>query len=224
MKTDERFRARELRAKGLSVREVAKVVGVSQASASVWVRDIHLTPAQRSALDERGARARAAALARRSIEARARRRNYQQQGRQLARERGAEYAAGCMLYWAEGTKQRNSVKVTNSEPELLAFFADFLRREFDVPSTALRLSCNLFADHLERQREIEDFWLAALNLPRSCLRKSIVNVYSKYSKKKRIGRLPYGTSALSLHSTRIVQTIYGSIQEYGGFDRPEWLD
>jgi hypothetical protein len=57
-----------------------------------------------------------------------------------------------------------------------------------------------------------------------CLRKSIVNVYSKYSKKKRIGRLPYGTSALSLHSTRIVQIIYGSIQEYGGFDRPEWLD
>ena len=98
MKTAERFRARELRAKGLSVREVAKVVGVSQASASVWVRDIHLTLAQRSALHERGARARAAALAKRSIEARARRRNYQQQGRQLVRERGAEYAAGCMLY------------------------------------------------------------------------------------------------------------------------------
>ena len=22
----------------------------------------------------------------------------------------------------------------------------------------------------------------------------------------------------------VLQTIYGSIQEYGGFDRPEWLD
>jgi hypothetical protein len=27
-----------------------------------------------------------------------------------------------------------------------------------------------------------------------------------------------------IFSTLIVQTIYGSIQEYGGFDRPEWLD
>ncbi|MGH2971726.1 MAG: hypothetical protein ACRDLE_06305 [Gaiellaceae bacterium] len=105
---------------------------------------------------------------------RAQRRSYQEHGRRLARERGARYAAGCMLYWAEGAKRRNSVKITNSEPELLAFFADFLRSELDVPSSAMRLSCKSF----RRPRR----------------------------------------------STRIVQTIYGSIQEYGGFDRPAWLD
>jgi len=83
VKTDERRRARKLRAEGLSVREVAEIVGVSQASASVWVRDIVLTRAQRCALDERGARGRAEALARRSAEARAQRRLYQQEGRRL---------------------------------------------------------------------------------------------------------------------------------------------
>jgi hypothetical protein len=62
------------------------------------------------------------------------------------------------------------------------------------------------------------------NFPDRPYGKSTVNVSSKYSKKTRIGRLPYGTAALVVHSTRIVQTIYGSIQEYGGFDRPEWLD
>jgi hypothetical protein len=61
-------------------------------------------------------------------------------------------------------------------------------------------------------------------LPPTALRKSIVNVYSKYSQKKRANKLPYGTCRLTVHSTEIVQTIYGSIQEYGGFDRPEWLD
>jgi hypothetical protein len=50
-----------------------------------------------------------------------------------------------------------------------------------------------------------------------------VNRYSKYSEKKRTNRLPYGTCALVVCSTEIVQTIYGSIQELGGFDRPEWL-
>ena len=37
--------------------------------------------------------------------------------------------------------------------------------------------------------------------------------------------LPYGTGrVLVVHSTFIVQSIYGAIQEYAGIDRPEWLD
>ena len=52
----------------------------------------------------------------------------------------------------------------------------------------------------------------------------MVNAYSKYSQKKRRDMLPYGTCKLTVHRTRIVQTIYGGIQEYGGFERPEWLD
>jgi hypothetical protein len=213
-----------LRATGLSVREVAASVGVAQSSASKWVRDIALTPEQRRALDERGERGRDDARARKALGARAVRRSYQVDGRRLARERGSSYAAGCMLYWAEGAKQRNTLKITNSDPEVLVFFANFLRRELDVSSARMRLYCNLFADHVDRQREIEDFWLDRLGLDRSCLRKSTVNVYSRHSKRTRIGKLPYGTSALVVHSTRIVQTIYGSIQEYGDFDRPEWLD
>lgn len=99
----------------------------------------------------------------------------------------------------------------------------FLREQYDVRDEALRIDCNLFADHLERQKEIEQFWLDLLELPSSCLRKSKVNVYSKHSQKKRRNRLPYGTVRISVHSTEIVQSIYGAIQEYGGFERPEWL-
>jgi hypothetical protein len=50
-----------------------------------------------------------------------------------------------------------------------------------------------------------------------------VNVYSKYSQRKRKGRLPYGTCRLVVCDTSVVQSIYGAIQEYAGFDRPEWL-
>jgi len=129
-----------------------------------------------------------------------------------------------MLYWAEGSKARNTVKLTNSDPEVLVYFLRFLREHFAVTNEQVRISCNLFADHVAHQRAIEDHWLERLALNRSSLRKSQVNVYSKYSQKKRIGKLPYGTCALVVHSSQIVQTIYGSIQEYGGFERPEWLD
>ena len=61
-------------------------------------------------------------------------------------------------------------------------------------------------------------------MPASCLTKSMVNAYSRASKRKRVNMLPYGTCKLTVSSTQIVQHIYGAIQEYGGFDRPEWLD
>jgi hypothetical protein len=50
-----------------------------------------------------------------------------------------------------------------------------------------------------------------------------VNVYSKYSQKKRKNKLPFGTCRLVVNDTHVVQSIFGSIQEYGGFERPEWL-
>ena len=106
---------------------------------------------------------------------------------------------------------------------MIRFFGDFLRRSYAVDDADVRIRCNLFADHLDRQHAIEQFWLDVLGLPRSCLRGSHVNVYSKRSQKKRRNRLPYGTCALAVHRTRVVQSIYGGIQEYHGFERPEWL-
>jgi hypothetical protein len=224
MKTDERNEARRLRALGWSIREIQAHLGVARSSVSIWVRDVPLTQEQR---DELIARVRLGPLVageRSAAHARERRREYQDRGRVLARNDDPLYAAGCMLYWAEGGKTRNSVKLTNADPEVLRFFAHFLRKCFDVDDDSMSIYCNLFADHIERQREVETFWLALLGLPETALRKSIVNVYSKYSLKKRANKLPYGTCRLTVHSTEIVQTIYGSIQEYGGFDRPEWLD
>jgi len=111
--------------------------------------------------------------------------------------------------------------------ELGSVPASALRRippdAFDIPDEKLRVTCHLFADHLERQVEVEQYWLDLLELPRSSICKSQVNVYSKYSQKKRQNKLPYGTARVCVNSTRVVQSIYGSIQEYGGFERPEWL-
>jgi hypothetical protein len=224
MKTEEQRKARELRALGWSIGEIERAVGVSRASVSVWVRDVELTPEAERRLVWRAGLGPTRSAKRSAERAREIRRGYQKEGRRLAGDRDASYAAGCMLYWAEGAKTRNYVNLVNSDPELLATFLRFLREHFDVATEGFTVRCNLFADHIERQREIEQYWLDRLGLPQSCLRKSHVNVYSKYSQKKRQNKLPYGTCEIRYFSTEIVQTIYGSIQEYGGFDRPEWLD
>jgi hypothetical protein len=227
MKTSERNEARRLRREeGRSVKEIERLVGVARSTASLWVRDIPLTEAQRASLKQRnpiynGQFKGAAVNAERG---RARRLAYQERGRLRANAADTLYVAGCMLYWAEGDKGRNAVRLANSDPALIRHFADFLRLRFGVADEQFRITCNLFADHETRQREIEDFWLATLGLGRASLCKSIINRYSKYSQKKRKNRLPYGTCRIAVHSTEIVQTIYGSIQEFAGFERPAWLD
>ncbi len=224
MKTEEQRIARELRAEAWSVKQIARHLGASTSSVSVWVRDVPLSTRERRALAGRITEARIESNARIRERAQRHRQTYQNEGRLLAGERDASYAAGCMLYWAEGSKRRNQLTISNADPDLLLFFANFLRRHFDVDEDAFRIHCHLFADHIERQREIETYWLSRLGLPASSLRKSMVNVYSKYSAKKRANKLPYGTCKLVVNDTRILQTIYGSIQEYGGFERPEWLE
>src|SRR5262245_20572900 len=223
MKTAEREQARRLRREeGRSVKELAGLLGVSSSSISLWVRDIELTSQQREALRRRmggridGSRANA-------VRALERRREAQATGRAQAKDGDLIHVAGCMLFCAEGSRARNKLDFVNSDPAMVKFFVAFLRTRYAVPDSKIAVTCNLFADHEIRQRETEDFWLTLVGLPRAQLRKSTVNRYSKYSQKKRTNRLPYGTCRISVCDTQLVQMLYGAIQEYGGFEREEWL-
>ena len=207
----------------MSVKEIARVVGVAPSSVSLWVRDIPLTREQLESLRQRNpAYNRQLRGATRNAErGRARRLDYQEEGRALARAAAPLHVAGTMLYWAEGDKgSKHCARLSNSDSELVALFATFLRAHFAVRDDQLRVTCHLFADHVERQTQIEQYWLDAVQLPRSCLCKSFVNVYSKYSQKKRRNKLPYGTARVCVHSTRVVQSIYGAIQELRRFRAP----
>ena len=219
--------ARQLRREeALSMREIATRLGVSLSSVSRWTRDIELTPEQLERLrlanprfngQHRGQDGR-----RRS--ARAARELAQAEGRERARALDPLHAQGCMLYWAEGSKSRNVAVLTNSDPDLLAVFLDFLRNCFAVPDEKIALSVNCHTGNGLTLDEIESWWLTRLGLPRSCLRKATVNRPSGASALRRGHVLPYGTARMAVCDTRLVQSIYGAIQEYAGIERPEWLD
>ena len=133
--------------------------------------------------------------------------------------------AGCMLYWAEGSKERNVVKFANSDPAMVRFFVRFLRECFDVSPKEFRLRLNVYTNNGLTLRQIEKHWLESLGLPRTCLRGHSLNVYPTSSSGKRGKKLPYGVCFLTVaKSTHILQHIYGAIQQYGGFEEPRWLD
>jgi hypothetical protein len=226
VKPVERESARRMRQdEGRSVREIARLLDVSVASVSRWTADIVLSPAFAEALRERnpavsgrldGTRAWSAAK-------RAVRLTEQERGRERARHPTRLHLAGCMLFWAEGSKDRNTVKLTNSDPDLLALFVRFLRESYDVPPERIRLSINCHLNNGFELAEIEAWWLGRLGLPATSLRKASVNRVSRASRWRR-NVLVYGTASVSVHSTAIVQSIYGAIQQYAGIERPEWVN
>jgi hypothetical protein len=227
VKREERERARRLRAEqGLPIKEIARLVGVSVSSVSTWVRDVPLTPEQEAALDARNPvrNGQLRGTVNNSRRCRELRVEAQEHGRQIARRNDPLHVQGCMLYWGEGAKTRNKVIFTNSDADLVDCFVRFLRRCYEVDVDRVAFSVNCFLGNGLTLDEIEGWWLTRLALPRSCLRKAAVNRASSASKRRKGHVLPYGTARLAVHSTFIVQSIYGAIQEYAGIDRPDWLD
>jgi hypothetical protein len=220
--------ARALRNQGMPYKRIAALLGVSPSSAFNWTHDIELTPAQQEANlrgptgplnPERVARAAASWAAR----CRERRRICQDEGRATAREGSPLHQAGCLLYWAEGAKGRNSIGFSNSDPYMVRLFRRFLTECLGIDPRSIRLSINVYTNNGMTIEEIERYWLELLELPASCVRKHMLNHMPTSSSGRAKNKLPYGVCSLRVHNTWMLQHIYGAIQEYGGFDEPAWL-
>jgi len=205
----------------MPIKRIAVRLGVSLSTVSLWVRDIELDPAHRE-------RNRRQEYARRATTwsdlNRSKRRAHQRRGRLAAQRSDPLHQAGCMLHWAEGSKERNAVIFANSDLNMVRFFLRFLSECFDLPPQRIGLRLNVYTGNGLALRQVEDYWLKGLGLPRSCLRKHTVNHFPTSSSGKKRNKLPYGVATLTLYSTRVAQHIYGAIQEYAGFEEPRWLD
>jgi len=192
------------REEGASINEIARRTGAAKSSISRWVRDIELTDEQRDLLRIAAYNGNVKGRTMHVQFRREARVMAQEEGRMRARLGDGFFTAGCMLDWAEGSKDRNHVEFTNSDAQMVGFFVRFLKMYWSLSDEEIRITCNLFADHVDRQHEIEQFWLDIADLPRESIRKSTVNRYSKYSKKKRRNRLPYGAFIATALSTVVL--------------------
>lgn len=221
MKPLTRIEARKLRIQGLPIKKIARELDVSASSVSVWVRDIALTEEQTKILEQQnplfnkqisGGKVRA-------DRARAQRLQYQQEGKDSARHGNLLHQAGCLLYWAEGKKSKNICCLTNSDSHLLKLFIKFLRECFSLDNSQFTIACNYYTNNGLTREDIENYWLQELGLDHTALRKGQENNRPRSATNAtRHNKLPYGMCSLTVKSsTKIVQHIYGAIQEYANF-------
>jgi hypothetical protein len=227
---EDRSRARKLRRDGVTYRQIAAQLGIAVNTAYRWSHDIELSACQRQR-NRRGPTGKQdpALVAKRadawSQRCRARRAVYQDEGRARARaDHDPLHLQGCMLYWAEGTKDCNAARFSNSDIAMSALFCRFLRESLHVPTDQIQLRLNVYTNNGLTIAEIEQHWLALLDLPTACLRKHALNKLPTSSSGASRRRLVYGVGSLVVQRTWVVQHIYGAIQSYAGIDRPDWLD
>jgi transcriptional regulator with XRE-family HTH domain len=231
-KAIEREEAKRLRKEeGKSIKKIAETLNVSKGTVSLWVRNIELTQKQKKRLEKNCGRG--------SYEARMRggetrrkihyekRKKYQENGREFFKKNKDDilFISGVMMYWCEGTKQnnKNTVDFSNSDVCMIKIFLRFLKQFYDIKNDDISIYIHCYTT-VNSVDIIEQYWSRELELPKSCFKKTRVNVVSKASKRKRpINSLPYGTCKVVVYRTDIIQSIYGAIQEFGNFERLEWL-
>jgi transcriptional regulator with XRE-family HTH domain len=132
-KVQEQEEARRLRAMGETVPDIARALGVSKSSVSLWVRDVVVEVPR-----PRKLRSGPNALSRRRLA---------EVDRLLAegRERIGQLSdqeflvAGAALYAGEGSKRDGGIRFANSDARMIRFFCAWLRHFFDIDESRLRL-------------------------------------------------------------------------------------
>jgi hypothetical protein len=157
-KVKEQEKARALRAQNHTLADIARILGVSKSSVSLWVRDVPFTPTVRLRGPHRRPHpAHEAKL--RQIE------ELNRAGRErlgiLSDE--ALFAAGVALYAGEGSKTDGEVRFSNSDPKMVRLFCMWFRRFFNVDEKRIRGRLYLH-EGLDLTAAVE-FWSALANIP-----------------------------------------------------------
>ncbi|MEZ5167329.1 MAG: hypothetical protein R2695_12895 [Acidimicrobiales bacterium] len=198
----ERARACELRAQAWTLEDIAREVGASKSSVSVWVRDVEFVPNPRRAARRRGPnrlqRAKAAEI---------------EDCRLAGIERFAHagegdfFAAGLGLYAGDGAKRGAEVHFANSNPDLIRFFCAWLRRFYQVDESRLRVGLYLHAD-LDLGAA-NDHWVQVTGIPVHQFNKPYRAVVDPTM---RLNRHTFGCCHVRYSCTRTLRRILGMME------------
>lgn len=202
-------------------REISSILEISKGTASLWLRDIKVSETARKILDDKNPAlnntlARSFSRNRKITVHKERRLQSQQEGKEKAKSIDLLHQAGCMLYWAEGSKNKNTLRFTNTDHNMLSLFLRFLIESLHVPKNQIYINIQY---HEGNEDIIKDFWNQKLGLEIQSLRL----IKPRGGGKK--NRYPFGIITIQVRkSTKYCQHIYGAIQEYAAFNTNYGLD
>lgn len=173
-----RIKARQMRARGESVRDIARVLGVSRGTSSLWVRDMVLTVDQAERLKQKNIKGSELGRLRGALAQKKKRLELTKKmeeegvGRFAVFTDNEFFATGLALYWAEGSKKTRRVQFCNSDPDLIKFLIKWLSRFFGIEVERFSARTAINEIHKNRDEIIKKYWSETTGIPISQFRKT----------------------------------------------------
>jgi len=117
--------------------------------------------------------------------------------------------AGVMLYWGEGGKSGNVVKFTNSDPDMIKIFLQFLRQICGIDENRLKALVHIYPDH--KEKDLILFWAKKTGIPQEHFYKSYLHEGKKGTYKN---KAIWGTITVNYPDKRLLDVILGWISKY----------
>jgi len=217
VKFETKIKARKLREKGLSYKEILEEINISKSTLSIWLREIELTPDQKKRLTNKMDRVRYE-VAKRKVAQRIERTKY------IIKEAKTEaktflknpmFLTGISLYWAEGAKNpKESVRFSNSDEAMVRLIMKWFRGVCGVPEEKFRVHVHIH--NLHSRKNVCAFWSKVTGIP-------LKQFYKTYIKSTSLGQrknvLYNGTCSIVVNDRKLFRKIMGwklGLQEYFG--------
>ncbi|MEX0918522.1 MAG: helix-turn-helix domain-containing protein [Candidatus Paceibacterota bacterium] len=220
----EKHKSLKLRLSGLSIKEIASILGVSKSTVSGWCRDISLSDKHLKHLEEKRRSAGTKAL----LLAAERKRQKRFIDLDFYNKLGAQdvgklddrniMMVALGLYWGEGYKKGSEEwGFTNNDPRMIKFMIIFLNRVCGVNRENLILRISINSSHKKREKVVKQFWISELKVKDSQFTKTSFiksiskKVYPNFAEH-------YGTIRIKVKSgTNLRRRILGSIEYFQKF-------
>lgn len=152
-------KAKYLRLNGFSFREISENLGIAKSTASLWLRDIKLSPKAKKRIINLGITGRIKGIKTNSKKREAIDEVIDKRAENYLNNVKIDCKLACsLLYWCEGNKNKSnsSVSFTNSDPEMINYFLYVFRNSFKLDEKKFRALIHLHEYH-DAEKQLK-FW------------------------------------------------------------------
>lgn len=188
-------KAIDLRKQGYSYTDIKQKTGVSKSTLSLWLSDIPYKP--NKIVRQRLIRAqKLSSLAKNKIKYESVLRSKSEAKNEIGEINLRElFFLGLGVYMGEGSKTHGSVRVMNSDPQIIKLMIIWFKRIFGLTNENFSLRMHLYPD--SNISKIKKFWSEQTGLKSQNFLKTQIDLRKNKSKNNK-NKLPYGTVQLSV--------------------------
>lgn|SRR3989344_4445650 len=211
-KIEQKNKAIELRAQGLSYREILEQIPVAKSSLSLWLKSVGLSKKQQQRLTDKKS-----AGMKRGWEACHNKRVLASENVKNVAEKEISQLTkrelllvGISLYWGEGHKEKESrpgsgVKFSNSDPKMIKIFLKWLLEIVQEKKEDIYLEIYIHENYKNRLNQIVDYWSNCTGFPIDNFTKIYFKKNKINTKRKNVGDNYYGLLRVGVKGSSILQ-------------------